>query len=60
MFMKGKTLKNATFVRIDSVLLKSYNSNFHEGKRSYKSRETKKQHDDLIIIHSFLVFMGSK
>ena len=58
--MKGKTLKNATFVRIDLVLLNSHNSNFHERKRSYKSRETQKQHDNLILSHSILVFMGSK
>ena len=54
MFMKGKTLKNATFVRIDLVFLNSHNSNVHERKSSYKSRETKKQNDNLIIVYQIL------
>ena len=45
-------------MRIDLVLLNSHNSNVHERKSSYKSRETKKQHDNLIVGHSILVFMG--
>ena len=55
-----KTLKNATFVRIDLDLLNSHNSNVHERKRSYKSREIKKQNDYLIIVYQILVFMRRK
>ena len=57
--MKEKPLK-CNIVRIDLVLLNSHNSNVYERERSYKYWEIKKQHDNLIIVHSIIAFMGSK
>ena len=60
MFMKGKTLKNATFVRIDLVFLNSHNSLFMKGKVHINLGKQKKQNDNLIIVYQILVFMGRK